>query len=113
MQLPKELSTDFQLLRQTDNADENEAQLDEEMEKVFSEPGLSKFDVRKLSDIQKPMSSSKLDEQQPPSTGPHKYNEKDYDCKRAERDDDQKRPANSFKFQPIERNRIRTRAHEA
>lgn len=52
------------------------------MEKVFSEPGLSKFDVRKLSDINKPMSSSKLDDQQSPSSAPHKYNEKDYDCKK-------------------------------
>jgi hypothetical protein len=38
--------------------------LDEEMEKVFSEPGLTKFDVRKLSDINKPASTSKLDDEQ-------------------------------------------------
>ncbi|XP_070499524.1 band 3 anion transport protein-like isoform X2 [Chironomus tepperi] len=59
-----------------ENADENEAQLDEEMEKVFSEPGLSKFDVRKLSDINKPASSTKLDEATPPA------NVKDYDTHR-------------------------------
>jgi hypothetical protein len=51
------------------------------MEKVFSEPGLSKFDVRKLSDISKPMSSSKLEDEQQSPPVPHKYNEKDYDCK--------------------------------
>lgn len=37
------------------------------MEKVFSEPGLSKFDVRKLSDINKPASSTKLEETTPPA----------------------------------------------
>ncbi|CAG9801018.1 unnamed protein product [Chironomus riparius] len=64
-----------------ENADENEAQLDEEMEKVFSEPGLmSKFDVRKLSDINKPASSTKLEEATPPANV--KYNEKDYDSHR-------------------------------
>lgn len=45
------------------------------MDKVFSEPGLSKFDVRKLSDINKPASSTKLDEATPPA------NVKDIDCK--------------------------------
>jgi hypothetical protein len=56
--------------------------LDEEMEKVFSEPNLSKFDVRRLSDV-KPPSSSKLDKdyQQSPPHKAHKYNEQDYDCK--------------------------------
>ena len=52
------------------------------MEKVFSEPNLSKFDVRKLSDVKPPSSSSKLDKDYQPS--PHsatKYNEQDYDCK--------------------------------
>jgi hypothetical protein len=65
----------FDVNFQGENADENEAQLDEEMDKVFSEPGLSKFDVRKLSDINKPASSTKLDEATPPA------NVKDYDCK--------------------------------
>lgn len=37
------------------------------MEKVFSEPGLSKFDVRKLSDINKPASSTKLEEASSPA----------------------------------------------
>lgn len=52
------------------------------MEKVFSEPNLSKFDVRRLSDV-KPPSSSKLDKdyQQSPPHKAHKYNEQDYDCK--------------------------------
>jgi hypothetical protein len=68
---------------QGENADENEAQLDEEMEKVFSEPNLSKFDVRRLSDV-KPPSSTKLDKEYQQSQQPHKankYNEQDYDCK--------------------------------
>lgn len=69
---------------QGENADENEAVLDEEMEKVFSEPNISKFDVRKLSDV-KPPSSTKLDKlyqqsQQAAHTA-HKYNEQDYDSK--------------------------------
>lgn len=51
------------------------------MEKVFSDTGLSKFDVRKLSDINKPASSTKLAEEQVPTTVNVKYNEKDYDCK--------------------------------
>lgn len=71
------------LLEQGENADENEAQLDEEMEKVFAEPNLSKFDVRKLSDV-KPPSSSKLDKEYQQSQQAHsdkKYNEQDYDCK--------------------------------
>lgn len=52
------------------------------MEKVFSEPNLSKFDVRKLSDV-RPPSSSKLDKEQQPqqSHNANKYNEQDYDCK--------------------------------
>lgn len=69
--------------QQGENADENEAQLDEEMEKVFSEPNLSKFDVRKLSDV-KPPSSSKADNDYPQSQQPlnaNKYNEQDFDCK--------------------------------
>lgn len=70
-------------IAQGENADENEAVLDEEMEKVFSEPNLSKFDVRKLSDV-KPPSSSKLDKEYQQSQQAHnanKYNEQDYDCK--------------------------------
>lgn len=74
----------FQCQRtQGENADENEAQLDEEMAKVFAEPNLSKFDVRKLSDV-KPPSSSKLDKEYQQSQQAHsdkKYNEQDYDCK--------------------------------
>lgn len=52
------------------------------MEKVFSEPNLSKFDVRKLSDV-KPPSSSKLDKehQSQQSRNATKYDEEDYDCK--------------------------------
>ena len=50
------------------------------MAKVFSEPGLTKFDVRKLSDISKPASSSKLDEEQQQAPHNVKYSEKDYDC---------------------------------
>lgn len=68
--------------KQGENADENEAQLDEEMEKVFSEPSLTKFDVRKLSDV-KPPSSSKLDKDYQQAKQVHsdkKYNEQDYDC---------------------------------
>lgn len=69
---------------QGENADENEAVLDEEMEKVFSEPNLSKFDVRKLSDV-KPPSSTKLDklyeQSQQAAHSAHKYNEQDYDSK--------------------------------
>lgn len=52
------------------------------MEKVFAEPNLSKFDVRKLSDV-KPPSSSKLDKEYQQSQQPHnanKYNEQDYEC---------------------------------
>lgn len=52
------------------------------MEKVFSEPKLSKFDVRRLSDV-KPPSSSKLDKEYQQSQHSHnanKYNEQDYDC---------------------------------
>jgi hypothetical protein len=70
---------------QGENADENEAQLDEEMEKVFSEPNINKFDVRKLSSTDvKPPSSSKLDSLYQQSQQAHsatKYNEQDYDCK--------------------------------
>lgn len=68
------------MLPQGEDADENEAQLDEEMEKVFSEPNLSKFDVRRLSDV-KPPSSSKLDKEYQHSHHSSKYNEQDYDCK--------------------------------
>lgn len=56
-------------------------QLDEEMEKVFSEPNIIKFDVRKLSDINAPTSSSKLDAEQPVSSKNQKFSEQDYDCK--------------------------------
>jgi hypothetical protein len=65
-----------------EDADENEAQLDEEMEKVFSEPNISKFDVRRLSDV-KPPSSSKLDKeyQSQQAHSAIKYNEEDFDCK--------------------------------
>lgn len=68
---------------QGENADENEAVLDEEMAKVFAEPNLSKFDVRRLSEV-KPPSSSKLDKEYQQSQQAHsdkKYNEQDYDCK--------------------------------
>lgn len=71
------------LFTQGENADENEAQLDEEMEKVFSEPSISKFDVRRLSDV-KPPSSSKNDKEYQQSQQAHnekRYNEQDYDCK--------------------------------
>lgn len=50
---------------------------------MFAEPNLSKFDVRKLSDV-KPPSSSKLDKEYQQSQQAHsdkKYNEQDYDCK--------------------------------
>lgn len=53
------------------------------MEKVFSEPNINKFDVRRLSDV-KPPSSSKLDKEYQQSQQAHsaiKYNEQDYDCK--------------------------------
>ena len=53
------------------------------MEKVFSEPNITKFDVRRLSDV-KPPSSSKLDKEYQQSQQAHsatKYNEQDYDCK--------------------------------
>lgn len=52
------------------------------MEKVFSEPNISKFDVRRLSDV-KPPSSSKLDKeyQQLQPHNANKYNEQDYDSK--------------------------------
>lgn len=67
---------------QVDNADDNEAQLDEEMEKVFSEPNITKFDVRKLSDINKPASSTKLDTEQPSSFSNPRFTEHDYECKK-------------------------------
>jgi hypothetical protein len=73
----------FSYVIQGEDADENEAQLDEEMEKVFSEPNISKFDVRRLSDV-KPPSSSKLDKEYQQSQQAHsaiKYNEQDYDSK--------------------------------
>ena len=53
------------------------------MEKVFSDPELTKFDVRKLSDINKPMSSSKLDDEPQLPPVPIKYNEKDQDRKQS------------------------------
>lgn len=56
-------------------------QLDDEMEKVFSEPNITKFDVRKLSDISAPASSSKLDTEQSVSSKNQKFSEQDYDCK--------------------------------
>jgi len=69
---------------QGENADENEAQLDEEMEKVFSEPGISKFDVRRLSDVKPPSSSKDLDKQDQQAAAASlnllKYNEQEYDC---------------------------------
>lgn len=72
----------FWFSRQGDDADENEAVLDEEMEKVFSEPNLNKFDVRRLSEV-KPPSSSKLDKEYQQSQQPlnvNKYNEQDFEC---------------------------------
>ncbi|CAO1323960.1 unnamed protein product [Diamesa tonsa] len=68
-----------------ENADENEAQLDEEMEKVFSAPNANKFDVRKLSDVNIPSNSSKSDKDYQQSQQAHntnKYNEQDYDIHR-------------------------------
>lgn len=51
---------------------------------MFSEPNISKFDVRKLSDV-KPPSSTKLDklyqQSQQAAHSAHKYNEQDYDSK--------------------------------
>lgn len=55
------------------------------MEKVFSEPNIAKFDVRKLSDIGKPASVSKLDADPsaPSSSNNPRITEQDYDCKHA------------------------------
>lgn len=72
------------IIKQGENADENEAQLDEEMEKVFSAPNANKFDVRKLSDVNIPSNSSKSDKDYQQSQQAHntnKYNEQDYDSK--------------------------------
>lgn len=66
---------------QGDDSNENEVHLDEEMARVFSDPSNSKFDVRKLSDVNPP-SKSGTDYQQPQSIhSSHRYNEEDYECK--------------------------------
>ncbi|CRK96265.1 CLUMA_CG009689, isoform B [Clunio marinus] len=67
-----------------ENADENEAVLDEEMAKVFNASNIAKFDVRRLSEV-KPPSSSKLDsefQQSPQAHAAKQYNEQDYDSHR-------------------------------
>lgn len=75
----------FFLPRQGENADENEAVLDDEMEKAFftTSPSTERFDVRKLSGVRAP-SSSLLDKdnQNPLQTHPtSKYNEQEIECK--------------------------------
>lgn len=55
------------------------------MDKVFSEPSITKFDVRKLSDIGKPASVSKLDADPsaPSSSINPRITDQDYDSKLA------------------------------
>ncbi len=66
---------------QSDNAQSDDVHLDDEMEKVFSEPNIIKFDVRKLSDVNAPASATKLDTEQSVSPKNQKFSEQDYDCK--------------------------------
>lgn len=51
------------------------------MDRVFSDPSNSKFDVRKLSDVNPPSKSGTDYQQQQSIHSLHKYNEEDYECK--------------------------------
>lgn len=51
------------------------------MDRVFSDPSTTKFDVRKLSDVNPPSKSGSDHGQQQPLHSLHKFNEEDYDCK--------------------------------